>query len=89
MSQWLNGKRFTLIGPTKRLCHRPVEILDTGQHFGLEIGDGCEVAPFEQLASQNAEPNLNLSESQNRLQRDGDGRRRQRFEHKLMLISPS
>ncbi len=32
---------------------------------------------------------LRLSESQNRLQRDGDGRRRQRFEHKLMLISPS
>ncbi len=63
MSQWLSGKRLTLIGPTKRLCHRPVEILDTGQHFGLGIGDGSEGTAFEQLASQNAEPNLNSDSS--------------------------
>ena len=60
MSQWLSGKRLTLIGPTKRLRHRAVKVLDKGQHFGLEIGNRDEDAAFEQFASENAEPKLNL-----------------------------
>ncbi len=60
MSQWLSGKSLALIGPAKRLCHGSVEILDKGQDFGLEIGHRDEVAAFEQLASENAEPKLNL-----------------------------
>jgi len=60
MSQWLSGKSLALIGPAKRLCHRSVEIRDKGQHFGLESSDRGKGAAFEQLAGQNAEPNLNL-----------------------------
>ena len=60
MSQRLSGESLALIGPTKRLCHRPVEILNKSQHFGLEISDRGKSAAFEQLAGQNAEPNLNL-----------------------------
>ena len=60
MSQWSSGKSLALIGPTKRLCHGSVEIGDKGQHFSLEISDGGKGGAFEQLANQNAEPNLNL-----------------------------
>lgn len=60
MSQWLSGQRLALIGSTKRLCHRSVEILDKGQPFSLEISNRGKGAAFEQLARQNAEPNLNL-----------------------------
>ena len=60
MSQWSNGKSLALIGPTKRLCHRSVEIGDKGQPFCLESSNRRKGAAFEQFASQNAEPNLNL-----------------------------
>ena len=60
MRQWLSGESLALIGPAKRLCHSTVEILDKGQHFSLEIGDRGKSAALEQLAGENAEPNLNL-----------------------------
>ena len=60
MSQWLSDKRLALIGPTERLGHRLVEILDKSQHFLLEISDRGKSATLEQLTRQNAEPNLNL-----------------------------
>jgi hypothetical protein len=60
MSQRLSGKRLALKSPAERLCHRAVKVLDKGQHFGFKISDGSEEAAFEQFASENAEPNLNL-----------------------------
>ena len=49
-----------MIGPLKRLSHRPVIRVNEGEDPGLQVLDGGERAAFEQLADENAEPDFNL-----------------------------
>src|SRR4030067_3823727 len=60
MSQRLSSKCLALIGPTERLCHRAIEVVNKSQHFRLQVSSRGESTAFEQLTSQNAEPNLDL-----------------------------
>ncbi len=58
MNLALNGKCLALVSQAKRFSHGAVKVFDKGQRFGTEIGNGDEIAPFEQLVRENAEPNL-------------------------------
>ena len=51
-----------MIGPLEGLGHRPVVIVDKSKDLGLQVLNGGERTPFEQLAHQNAEPDLDLVE---------------------------
>jgi len=49
-----------LIGPLEGLGHGAVEVVDEGEHFGFEIRDGEKTGAAQQLAHQDAEPDLDL-----------------------------
>ena len=56
----LRCESLTLIGPFERFRHRAIEVFDERQHFGFQIINGGEIAPFEQFTHQDAEPDLHL-----------------------------
>jgi hypothetical protein len=49
-----------LIGPFERLGHGAVIVFDKRQHFAFQLVARGEVAAFEHLAHQNAEPDFHL-----------------------------
>src|ERR1700730_15300762 len=53
--EWL-----ALIGPLEGFGHGAVEIVDKRQHLSAQIVNGAEVAAPQELAHQDAEPDLHL-----------------------------
>ena len=52
-------ERLALVGPLERFGHGAVEVVDKGQHhLSAQIIDGAEVAAPQELANQDAEPDL-------------------------------
>src|SRR5579859_237658 len=56
----LDLQRFALIGPFEGFGHRAIVIVDKGEHFGLQVLHTGKGATFENLAHQDAEPDLDL-----------------------------
>src|SRR5215472_6818772 len=54
-TEWLS-----LVGPLEWLGHGAIEVVDEGEHLVLQIFDRAEVAAPQELAHQDAQPDLDL-----------------------------
>lgn len=51
-------KRLALVGPFERLGHGAIEVSDESEHLVPQILDRAEVTAPQELADQNAQPDL-------------------------------
>ncbi len=56
----LGNQGLIPIGPFEGLDHGGVEILNESQQLSLQVLHRCETGPLEELAGQDAKPQLNL-----------------------------
>ena len=49
------------MGPLERLGHSPIEVVDEGVHLVSQVVKGAAVTVTEELANQDAEPDLDLA----------------------------
>src|SRR5437762_10130727 len=58
--KWSGMKWLALISPLERLGHGPIEVRDKRKHLVAQVVDGAKVTAAQQLAHQDAPPDLDL-----------------------------